>query len=758
MFSRWFIRTKQLLTRENRWFRRIVFIIWLCCLGVFAGIPIFIWAVERNPFDIFGGMPALRQVENPENDLSSEVISADGVSLGRYFTNNRSELRYEHLPEVLVSTLIISEDHRFHKHSGMDFWSYLRVLYGITTFNLQGGGSTLSQQTAKNLFHTREDELRGRIAKLGRPADLFISKTKEWILAVKLERNLTKEEIIALYLNTVAFNHNAYGIKVASETYFNKRVRDLSLQESALLVGMLQSPYLYNPVRFPERAKSKRNDVLWKLFQHGYLPTRRSYDSIAALPVTLDFRVQTHNEGLATYFRTILKADMLKWCRDRGYDLFESGLKIHVTLDSRLQYFAEQAVREHMTNLQAAFEGEWGARNPWVDSQGREQQGFVERKIKNTDYYRQLVRKYGQGSDSISILLSAKKRMKVFTWQGERDTVFSHMDSVQYYNRFLHTGLMAMDPLTGEVRAWVGGINHKYFMFDHVVQARRQPGSTFKAFVYGKAIEDRFSPCDIMNDVSPTININGKIYHPANANGSYGDGSPYTMRQALARSLNSVTMQLMEKIKPANVVDFANRVGIESKLEPVYSLGLGTSEVTVFEMVGAYSSFVNLGIHTKPFYISRIEDKHGNVVESFTPERRQVLDEATAYKMIFMLKGVTEEEGGVNRSLSQYVMEDNEIGGKTGTTDNASDGWYIGITPNLVTGVWVGGDEPGIRFPSWRFGSGARTALPIWDSFMQKVYMKHEDYQKGRFRTPRTNVDPKDLECISPAESDAFSF
>lgn len=753
LFDNLKLRISALLRRENKWFPLMIRLIWIVCLAGVVSIWVYIELVIQNPYNWFGGMPSLAQVENPENDLSSEVISSDGVPLGRYFRFNRSQLTYEQLPPHLVKTLLISEDHRFYDHAGMDFISYVRVLYGMITFNLQGGGSTLSQQTAKNLFDTRGQELQGTLGKVAEPLDLFISKTKEWILAVQLEKNLTKEEIIALYLNTVPFNHNAFGIKIAAETYFNKLVRELTVEESALLVGMLQSPYVFNPVRHPERAMRKRNEVIRKLYRHGYL-SENAFDSLRNLPLNLDFNVPNHNQGLATHFRTLIKNDLLKWCEENGYDLYESGLKIHVTIDSRLQRMAEEAMQIHMAKLQREFDSAWGPRDPWVDNSGNALTGFLERKIRQSVQYRSLVKRYGNESDSVQIGLNTKRPMKVFSWQGEKDTLMSVLDSIRYYNRFLNTGLMSMNPNTGEIKAWVGGTNHKYFQYDHVFQARRQPGSTFKVFVYGKAIEDEFSPCHVLRDISPAINIHGKIYQPANSNGTYGDGKPYTLRSALARSLNSVTVQLTDKLTPRNVVDFAKRVGITSPIDPVYSLGLGTSDVSLFEMVAAYSSFVNLGIYTQPFYVSRIEDKHGNTIETFIPKRRQAINEMTAYKMVYMLRGVVEEDGGSASSLSEAVVEDNEVGGKTGTTNNASDGWFIGITRDLVTGVSVGGDERSIHFPSWGMGAGGRSAMPMWDLFMQKVYQSHEAYHKGPFKKPGQEINSEDFNCLVPEYPD----
>jgi penicillin-binding protein 1A len=729
----------KLLATERRWIKKSLKIIWVLFFLAVTVSPLYVYLVMRNPYNLFGGMPTLKDIENPQNDLSSEVVSADGVSLGRFIRYNRSQVTYEELPEVIVKTLIISEDHRFYEHSGMDLWSYLRVVYGVITLNNQGGGSTLTQQTAKNLFRTREEELRGKLANLGSPFELLISKTKEWIIAVRLEQNFTKEEIIALYLNTVSFNYNAFGVKVAAETYFNKKLKELTIQEAALLIGMLQGTHRYNPVEFPERARIKRNQVMNKLFRHHYIESQTELDSLKALPLQLNFVVQNHNSGPATYFRSVLKAEMMKWCNEHGYDLFESGLKIYTTIDSRMQRFAEESMVQHMRKLQREFDHEWGGKNPWVDDNKKEIKDFLQRKIKQTESYRNLVKIYGERSDSIEMMLKRKKPMRIFTWDGERDTLFSSYDSIRYYNKFLHTGLFAMNPLTGEVKAWVGGINHKYFKYDHVHQGRRQPGSTFKAFVFGKAIEEGYSPCQLFFDQSPFIDVGSSVYHPTNSNGTYGDGNPYTMRQALAKSLNSITIQLMDRMQPENVASFANKVGIMSKLDPVYSLGLGTSDVALDELVAAYCGFVNSGVHTKPFYITRIEDKHGNVIENFIPQSKQVMSEETAYKMLYMLKGGIEEEGGTSRGMSSKILEGNEVAGKTGTTDDASDGWYVGMTHNLVTGIWVGGNERSIHFPSWTFGSGGRSALPLWEKFMQKIYSNPSiGYQKGYFKKHET--------------------
>lgn len=751
-------KIQQLLAIQKPWVKKVVKYTWIFFLCIVLGLPLFILTVRIDLFGLYGGMPSLTQVENPENDLSSEVLSADGVSLGRYFRHNRSQVTYEQLSPELATTLVLSEDHRFEDHSGIDLPAYLRVFYGLLTFSSQGGGSTLTQQTAKQLYTQNGDQsLDGHIAKLGGYPARLVQKVKEWMISIDLERTFTKKEIIALYLNTVEFNNNSYGIKVAAETYFSKTPDSLNLQESALLVGMLQNPALYNPKRFPERAINKRNQVLAKLLKHQYmLKTKEDYDSVAALPLDLNFKVLNQNQGLATYFRTELSKYLMAFCKERNIDLWESGLKIYTTIDSRLQKYAEDAMYERMKPLQAEFIKQWGNRNPWVDDETRrELVGFLDNRIKRTDAYKNLVKRYGEGHDSIKIMLKLKKPMTVFTYDGEVDTLFSSYDSINYYKRFLQAGFMAMDPATGHVKAWVGGVNYKYFKYDHVQQSTRQPGSTFKPFVYGLAIEKGFSPCLKKKDVSIGIAVSGGEWTVKNSDGGYGTGEEMTLRQAMARSVNTITAQLVDQLRPENVVEFAQNLGITTPLDPVPSICLGTSDVNLFEITASYSAFVNLGIYTRPFFITRIEDKFGNVIANFIPQTHQGVDEQTAYKMVYMFRGGAEESGGTSGGLKWELREDNEVGGKTGTTDNASDGWYIGITHNLVAGAWVGGDERSIHFPTWGLGSGAVSARPIWEKFMLKVYADPSTgITKGAFKRPASGVDVSfDCHYVSKADS-----
>ena len=656
-------KTSNFFQTERPWFRKVIKYAWILFLCVFFGLPLYLFTVNVNLFGLYGEMPSLKEVENPENDLSSELISSDGASLGTYSRYSGRQVTYEEISPELISTLVISEDHRFYQHSGLDLPSYVRVAFGLLTFNSQGGGSTITQQLAKNLYTRNPDKsLDGAIAKLGGYPKRIVEKTKEWIISVNLEKNFTKEEIIAMYLNTFEFGSNSYGIRDAAKTYFNTTPDSLNLQESAVLVGMLQNPSRFHPKNWPERTLTKRNEVLWKLHKAGYqLQTRAQYDSIAALPIELQYRVQNQNVGLATYFRTVIGNWLRAYCRSRGIDLYNSGLRIYTTIDSRLQKYAEESVADHMALLQKEFNEQWKTRkmDPWLDEDNKAFPNFLKTRIKQAPVYDELVERYGENNDSVKIMLNLKKPMTVFTWDGERDTTFSSMDSLNYYKRFLQTGLMAMDPNTGDIKAWVGGINHKYFKFDHVKQGKRQAGSTFKPFVYGLAMEEGLSPCQNMKDVSPTFKVPGGMWSPLNADGSRGSGDVMNLRQAMARSINTITAQVMQTVGEQNVVEFAHRVGIESHLDAVPSLCLGTSDVSVYEMVGAYSTYVNNGIFTRPFFISRIEDKNGNVIENFVPETRQAVNEQTAYKMIYMLRGGVEESDGTSRGLSKELKIDN---------------------------------------------------------------------------------------------------
>ncbi|GMQ26440.1 transglycosylase domain-containing protein [Algoriphagus sp. oki45] len=725
------------------WAGKTIKYLWIAFIAGVLFFILFVWMVSINFLGLFGSLPDFKALENPESEIASELYSSDGVLLGTYFRENRSPVDYEDLSPNLVNALIATEDVRFESHSGIDMTAMIRVIVKSLILGQDaGGGSTLSQQTAKNLFKTRTDASQGVLSNVP-GLRMLIIKTKEWIVATQLEKAYTKDEILTLYLNTSEFGSNAYGIKTAASTFFNKTPAELNVQESAVLVGLFKAPTYYSPVFNPDNSLRRRNTVLYQMVKNEAL-TEVEYDSISKLPIELDYKVQNHNIGLATYFREIVKADMIKWTKENlksdgtAYDLFGDGLKIHVTIDSRMQRYAEEAVSEHMSELQKAFYKEMGTREPWIDENWQVIPNFIEDAVKRTEAYRLLRNRYGNDTDSIEIKLNEKKKMRVFSWErGEIDTLMSTMDSLRYYKKFLQTGFVSMDAHTGHIKAWVGGIDHKYFKFDHVKQSKRQPGSTFKPFVYAAAIENGYSPCYSVVDQPVEVYIPGQpAWSPSNADGKFSY-QKMTIRRAMAQSINSVTAYMMKKLSPKIVVETAKRIGVTSDLEEVPSLALGVNDVSVFEMVGAFGTFVNKGEHTTPFYIDRIEDKNGNVIQQFTPKKRPAMTEEHAYLMLYMLRGGFEEESGTSQGVPWTLREGNELGGKTGTTQNASDGWYMGVSKDLVSGTWVGGDDRAIHFRSWTAGQGGRTARPIWVKYMSKVYADPSlGYSKGPFPRP----------------------
>ena len=734
---------------RERFARLVIIFIWAGLAVCVLAIPVLYYGVSFDTYGLFGEMPDFSELENPEEDLSSEIISSDGVILGKYFRKNRVSVEFREISSELINTVLVTEDIRFFSHSGIDFRGIARALYGKLTGNFKGGGSTLTMQLAENLYHTSTANRGSLYHHYPGIADI-VTKFKEWIIAIRLERNYTKREIMSMYLNTIEFGSNSYGIKIASKTFFNKMPSELNYLESCVLIGSINAPTRYSPVLNPENAVNKRTEVLHNLYKYDRI-TRHEFDSMKLQPLGLQFRVDSHNEGLATYFRSMILWDLLGWSRENGYDLFEDGLRIHTTIDSRLQRYAEKALTDHMKKLQARFDRHWGDLNPWIDENGREIRGFLKSAIRRTDYYKYLVSLYGADVDSIEQMLKRKRRMKVFDWEGERDTLFSAYDSLAYYKRFLRAGFMAMEPQSGHIKAWVGGINHKYFKYDHVRQGKRQPGSTIKPIVYAAAIEaGGYSPCFPVLDAAITLQVEGQdppTWTPSNSTGVFTN-KVMTIRQAMARSVNSITAFMMHRIGAEEVVQYGGKLGIEG-LEPVPALCLGAGgDVSIIEMVGAYSTFVNKGTYTKAFYIDRIEDKNGHLVQKFIPVTREALNEETAYIMLHMLKGTTQERGGTAMGLDLELRRKNDIGAKTGTTQNASDGWFVGVTKDLAAGVWVGGEDRSIHFRNWTSGQGARTAMPIWENFFLSVYADSTlPYKKGYFERPKRLT--KTLNCDS---------
>lgn len=738
------------MNRLKLFFRRI----WILAIFSIISIFSFILSVNYNPYNLFGDMPSLQDLEKPESELSSELYSSDNKLLGKYFRYNRSPIEFNDLSEKLITTLLVTEDIRYYDHSGIDLKGLVRASYGvfknILTFGasgLEGGGSTITQQLAKNLFKIRREN-KGKLSDvpfLG----LVISKVKEWIVSIRLEEFYTKKEILAMYLNTAEYGSNSYGIKVASKTYFNKLPSELNYNESSIIVGLLNKPTKYNPYFNPENALKKRAEIFYNLYKYEII-NKTIYDSLKNSGLGLTYKVENQNAGQATYFRTVVRNYLISWAKENNYDLFSDGLKIYTTINSQMQAHAEKAVSDQMSRLQKIFDDHWDGKNPWIDEKGFEIKDFLKNSIKRTRYFKNLMNNNNNDTSLVFSLLNKKKEMKVFSWEGEVDTLFSTMDSLKYYKNFLQAGFISIEPKTGYIRSWVGGINHKFFKYDHVKQGKRQPGSTIKPIVYAAAIDNGYSPCYPVVDAPVVFELPGQdppYWRPDNHNRKWS-GETMTLRRAMAKSVNSITAFITKKVSPATVVDYAKKLGIQSKLDPVPAVCLGAGgDVSLFDLVGAYSTFINKGIWTEPFFISRIEDKYGNLIQEFIPTKKEALSEETAFLMLHMLKGAKEEEGGTARGLNPELTINNDIGAKTGTTQNASDGWFIGVTHNLVSGAWVGGDDRSIHFRNWVLGQGARTAMPIWQQYMMEVYADNNlNIDKGRFDEPIKNISVE-IDC-----------
>lgn len=714
-------------------------------LGLFA---VFIIALNFNLFWLFGKMPSVDDLDNPKSEVASEIISSDNKILGKFFFENRSTMTYGEIPENFKDALMATEDVRFAMHSGIDARSLFRVLGGVLTFNRKGGGSTVSQQLAKNLFKLRRDEAYEGFLYRVPGVRVVLIKLKEWITAIKLERRYTKSEIMTMYLNTIEFSSGAYGLKSAAKTYFSKDPLKLTTEEAALLVGMIQNPSRFNPKFFPKNSLERRNIVLTQMVKYNKI-TPEEGKELAQIPINLEYSPESHNYGIARYFREYLRDVVKGELKKLGYeenDIYTKGLKIYTTIDSRMQRYAEESVLAHMKDLQQIFDNQFKGRNPWLQlkkgssSQYEELPGFIESAAKRSGHYQALRRKLGNDEAAIMKEMNEKKPMRVFTWAGERDTLFSHMDSLRHYKRFLNIGMMAMDPRNGNIKAWVGGINYKFFKYDNVFQSKRQPGSTFKPFVYVTAIDNGYSTCDRIVDEVVTYPIPGsKSWTPQNADRK-SSGAKITLRQALGKSVNTISAKLIMDFGADEVVKYARNLGIKSELTHSPSLSLGVSDVTLFELLGGYATFVNQGVYTDPMVLVRIEDKNGEVLQDYYPIQKEVLSKETAFKMVHLLRGATVPGGTSFGGLSRFgLIEGNEVAAKTGTTSNFSDGWFMGMTQDLIGGVWVGGEDRAIHFESILYGQGARMALPAWGGFMKKVYEDPNiEYKKTKFIVPAT--------------------
>jgi penicillin-binding protein 1A len=705
---------------------------------------------------IFGSMPSFEDLENPDSNLATEIISSDGVVIGKYFQKNRSQLKYSDLPKNFVDALVSTEDERFYEHSGIDGRGTLRAIASLGT---SGGASTLTQQLAKQLFHREGSKfLPFRIAQ----------KAKEWIIAIRLERQYTKNEIIAMYCNIYDFGNFSVGVSSAAQTYFSKKPKDLTVDESAILVGMFKNSTLYNPIRNPQGVKNRRNVVLSQMAKEKMI-TEEQKLKLQSLPITLQFKLESHREGTATYFREYLRNYMKKWVSDNkkpdgsDYDIYKDGLKIYTTIDSRMQLHAEEAVAAHMANLQEEFfaQSKTNKNAPFINISDGETQRILRQAMKSSNRWA-VLKSLDKSDEDIVKSFNDKVKMTVFTWKGEKDTIMTPMDSIRYYKHFLQSGLMSMEPQTGNIKAWVGGIDYKYFQYDHVGQGARQVGSTFKPFVYATAIEQlNMSPCDSIIDAPFTIPVGRhhvtESWTPRNSDNKYR--GMITLKKALANSINTISAKLMDKVGPEAVVKLTHKLGVKSEIPVQPSIALGAVEITVEDMVAAYSTFANQGVYTKPQFLTRIEDKSGVIIYEPIPESHDVLNKDIAFAVIKLLEGVTEGGSG-SRLRTQYggsgdnrwtgypYMFTNPIAGKTGTTQNQSDGWFMGMVPNLVTGVWVGCEDRSARFKSITYGQGATAALPVWAYFMKLCYADENlKVSKEQFERP-TNLSIK-VDCYT---------
>lgn len=743
------------------------FILWFWGLflgGILIAILLFLMA----GWGVFGKMPTFEELENPETNLATEVFSSDGKTLGKYYNENRTPVKYEDLPDNLVNALVATEDERYYDHSGIDARGTLRAIAYLGT---KGGASTITQQLSKLLFSDTPNSKVERV----------FQKIKEWVIAIRLERQYTKQEIITMYFNKYDFLYQAVGVRSASRIYFGKEPKDLKTEEAAVLVAMLKNPIYFNPAKeeFKNNSLARRNQVLKQMEKNGYLATEEK-DSLQKLPLKIDFSPEGHDEGVATYFRAYLQGFLKDWIEKnpkpdgKKYNIYRDGLKVYTSIDSRMQKYAEEAVKEHMKNLQAEFDSQ-NKKNKTAPFRGigeSDIKKIVDRAIKNSDRWREMKAK-GVDEDKILASFDIKREMRVFSWENEQDidTTMTPRDSILYYKSFLNAGMMSMTPQTGEVKAWVGGINFKHFKYEHVKQARRQVGSTFKPFVYATAIDQlHLSPCYQLPNTIHTIPA-GKHgvtedWSPRNSGGEYG--GMVTLKNALARSLNTVTSRVIDKVGPEPVIDLLNKLGVDTKnIDPVAAIALGTVDLSVFEMVSAYSTFANKGVYVKPVIVTRIEDKNGTILYQHVPESRDVMSEEAAYVTINLMEGVTQGGSGTRLRTTwsppyyknvvtghPYEFK-NAIAGKTGTTQNQSDGWFMGIVPNLVSGVWVGGEDRAVHFPSIRYGQGATMALPIWGLYMKKVYADEElDISKEEFERPENLSIEVDCSGYEEGESE----
>lgn len=719
--------------------------------SAFVAFFVYLGMVDINFLWLFGKSPGWSTINNPITAQASEIYSADGKLIGKYFNENRTPVTYGDVNPVFWNTLIDTEDERFYSHWGVDPIGMFAAAKDAVTKGDGRGASTITQQLAKNLFRVRTEYSTGLLGKIP-GIRMLIMKTKEWIIATKLELSYDKNTILTMYANTVDFGSSAYGIKTACKTYFNITPKDLTAAQSATLVGMLKATTTYNPITHPENSLKRRNTVLANMVRRGHL-SQAVYDSLSQTPLSLKYNVETNYDGQANYFREAV-ADYLKdWCEANGYDLYTSGLKIYTTLDTRMQKYAEDAAIKQMRQVQQNFKNHWGKNDPWIDERGRVIPDFIEGIARKQPVYNWLLEKFPNQPDSITYYLNKPHKVKLFDYaKGSIEMNISTMDSIRYMVRFMHCAFVAMEPQTGAVKAWVGDINFDSWKYDKV-KAMRQPGSTFKLFVYTEAMNQGLTPCDKRRDEYITMQVYDKkkqevvTWTPSNANGSFsGDSMP--LKSAFAKSINSVAVRLGQEMGIKRIIETAEKMGIKSPLEDAPSLALGSSDVNLLELTNAYCTIANDGMHHEPVLVTRIEDKDGKEVFLGPATSEQAVPYKTAFLVQQLLMGGMREPGGTSQSLWGYVGDyrDTDFGGKTGTSNNHSDAWFMGVSPKLVVGAWVGGEYRSIHFRTGALGQGSRTALPICGYFLQSVFRDPAFKQyHGKFGKPRDADITRDM-------------
>lgn len=716
---------------------------------------LYLVAVDINFLWLFGKSPDMATIKNPITNQATEIYSADSVMIGKFFSENRTPVEYEDVNPVFWKALVDTEDERFYKHFGIDFQGVFAAIKDFALHNDARGASTITQQLAKNMFRVRTQYSTGLLGKIP-GLKILIMKSKEWITAVKIEQLFTKKEILTMYANTVDFGSNAFGIKTACKTYFGNTPAELTTEQAAVLVGMLKATTYYNPRLNPDNSLRRRNTVMNNMVVHGDL-TSAQYDSLKNLPITLNYSVESTYDGQATYFREAIANYLRDWCKENGYDLYNSGLKIYTTIDTKMQKYAEEAARKQMKVVQRNFDNHWGNTNPWQDENHNEIPNFIEDIAKKLPVYKYLSEKYADEPDSISYWLNKPHTVKLFDYdKGTIEKEMSTLDSIRYMERFMHCGFVAMEPNTGYVKAWVGDIDFDTWKYDKVT-AMRQPGSTFKLFVYAEAMNQGLTPCDKRRDEYFSMRVYDKFkkkevtWAPTNANGYFtGDSMP--LKAAFAQSINSVAVKLGQEVGIDNIVNTAHAMGIKSPLDNTPSLALGSSDVNLLELVNAYSTVVNDGKAHDPVLVTRILDRDGNEIYVAPSEQRQAIPYKSAFLMQQLLLGGLREPGGTSMSLWRYVRayNDTEFGGKTGTSNNHSDAWFVGVSPKIVVGAWVGGEYRSIHFRTGALGQGSRTALPICGNFLESL-LGDPAFKRyhGKFAKPTDEIEYEMYNCSS---------